>query len=114
MTVSLVARAGERRSSFRQWQRANCFCLISFPRYFFSICLVFYFSFAVCLAQENSMAEFDPRWVQERHREQMDAAKSSRIFTGFRFTDGSAASGMHFEDIRVEEALKYFTPSHYD
>jgi hypothetical protein len=95
-------------------QSANWLHSPAFARHFSLICLAFYFLVPVCFGAESSTADLDPRWMMERYLEQGAAAKLSGVFTGFRFTDKSPASGIQFEDLRVDDSLKHFKPSHYD
>lgn len=65
----------------------------------------------VWLPRENR--SIGPR-LEQRRQQQIQAAKSSKTFRDFHFTNRVAASGIAFRDTRVDDALKHFVPAHYD
>lgn len=55
-----------------------------------------------------------PAFLAQRQQQQLAAIAKSGLFHEFRFTDAFATSGIKFEQVSVEDALKTWKPAHYD
>jgi hypothetical protein len=52
--------------------------------------------------------------LEQRRQEQTQAAAGTKAFRDFHFTNRVATSGITFQDVRVDDALKHTLPTHYD
>src|SRR5436190_14429765 len=84
---------------------------------FFAVSLVQFGAFA---ADVTNVVHYPPantavpRMLQDRAREQVQAATNFKAFHEFQFADRADESRIAFQQTSVEDALKTWKPAHYD